>query len=219
MVKPARSRRSKERRVAGRHHEDVDAVVRRTLDRRVSGEERPDGELTVQLLPHHLAAGVLTLAVGDETEVAPAIYACGRLPALSDSETWTVDEFGCFAGRGEVITAPLTGDEHSCHVDVLDVAGRLFPLNWAASEPAEGRLWIEGALYLEPELAAGTEHGEAVALCRRRFRVCELRRYRRTTYRPVDPVRLETVPVPDRVTEEAIYVADLRLADTAVPEG
>ncbi|GLZ45847.1 hypothetical protein Acsp06_20320 [Actinomycetospora sp. NBRC 106375] len=218
MVKPARSRRSKERTVAGRHHEDVDAVVRRTLGRRALREEHPDGELTVQLLPHHLAAGALTLAVGDETEVAPAIYAGGHLPALSDRQAWTVDEFGCFDGRGEVITAPVSAQECSCHVDVFDVAGRLFPLNWAASEPVDGRLWIEGALYLEPELAVGTEHGEAVALCRRRYRVREMRRYRRTTYRPVDPVRLETVPAPDRVTDEAIYVADLRLLDATVPE-
>ncbi|MHC1558126.1 hypothetical protein ACR9E3_04175 [Actinomycetospora sp. C-140] len=204
--------------MAGRHHEDVDAVVRRTLGRPALREERPEGELTVQLLPHHLAAGALTLSVGDETEVAPAIYSGGHLPALSDRQTWSVDEFGCFDGRGEVITAPVSVDECSCHVDVLDVAGRLFPLNWAASEPTDGRVWIEGALYLEPELAAGTEHGEAVALCRRNYRVRAMRRYRRTTYRPVDPVRLETVPAPDRVTDEAIYVADLRLVDTTVPE-
>ena len=218
MVKPARARRGKERTVAGRHHEDIDDVVRRTMGRRAVREERWDGEVTVQLLPHDLAAAALpALAVGDDLEVAPAIYAAGYLPALSDGETWKVDEFGCFDGRGGVITARLSGEACSSQVDVLDVAGRLFPLNWAASEPADGRLWVEGALYLDPELAAGTEHGEAVALCRRRYRVREIRRYRRTTYRPADPVRLDVVPGPGEVTDEAIYVADLRLVEDAVP--
>lgn len=218
MVKPARARRGKERAVAGRHHEDVDDAVRRTMGRRARRVERWDGEVTVQLLAHDLAAAALpALAVGDDLEVAPAIYAAGHLPALSDRETWKVDEFGCFDGRGGVITASLGREEFACRVDVLDVAGRLFPLNWAASEPADGPLWVEGALYLDPELAVGTEHGEAVALCRRHYRVREIRRYRRTTYRPADPVRLDVVPGPGEVTDAAMYVADLRLVDEAVP--
>ena len=217
MVKPARARRGKERRVAGRHQEDRDEFVRRTLGRRALREERWDGELTVQLLPQHLAAGALAMAVGQELEVAPAIYTAGHLPALSDTETWKVDELGCFDGRGAVIAAPVSGDGCTCRVDVLDVAGRLFPVNWAGSEPADGRLWVEGALYLDPELSAGTEHGEAVALCRRRYRVREIRRYLRTTHRPVEPVRLDAVPEPDEVTDDAFYVADLRLVDDGVP--
>ncbi|MEJ2888886.1 hypothetical protein [Actinomycetospora aeridis] len=218
MAKPARTRRSRERTVAGRHHEDKDEFVRRTLGRRALREERLDGELTVQLLPHHLAAGELsTIVVGREIEVAPAIYTSGYLPALSEGETWKVDEFGCFDARGGVIAAPVAAEECRCRVDVLDVDGRLFPVNWAASDPGEGRLWVEGALYLDPELAAGTEHGEAVALCRRRYRVREIRRYRRTTYRPEDPVRLDAVPAPDEVTDAAIYVADLQLVDDASP--
>lgn len=218
MAKPARTRKGKERTVAGRHHEGSDDVVRRTLGRRMLREERRDGEVTVQLLPHHLAAGELSMiVVGRELEVAPAIYSSGHLPALSETETWKVDEFGCFDGRGAVIAAPLEAESCRRHVDVLDVDGRLFPVNWAASEPGGGRLWVEGALYLDPELAAGTEHGEAVALCRRRYRVREIRRYRRTTYRPTDPVRLESVPVPDAVTDDAVYVADLLLVDDVSP--
>ena len=218
MAKPARARRSKDRTVAGRHHEDSGDFVRRTLGRRALCEERWDGEVTVQLLPHHLAAGELSaIVVGSEVDVAPAIYAAGYLPALSESETWKVDELGCFDGRGALITAPLDNDLCSCRVDVLDVDGRLFPVNWAGAEPGEGRLWIEGALYLEPELAAGTDHGEAVALCRRRYRVREIRRYRRTTHRPADPVRLDSTPRPDEVTDDAIYVADLRLVDDVPP--
>lgn len=218
MAKPARARRGKDRTVAGRHHEQGDEFVRRTLGRRALREERSDGELTVQLLPHHLAAGELsTVVVGGEIEVAPAIYAAGHLPALSDGEMWEVDEFGCFDARGSVIAAPVAASMCPCRVDVLDVDGRLFPLNWAAAEPGDGRLWVEGALYLDPELAAGTEHGEAVALCRRHYRVREIRQYRRTTYRPADPRRLDTVPRPAAVTDEAVYVADLRLVDDASP--
>lgn len=218
MVKPARTRKGKDRTVAGRHHEGSDDFVRRTLGRRALREERWDGEVTVQLLPHHLAAGELsTIVVGREVEVAPAIYSAGHLPALSERETWKVDEFGCFDGRGSLIAAPIEPEACACFVDVLDVDGRLFPVNWAASEPGEGRLWLEGALYLDPELAAGTEHGEAVALCRRRYRVREIRRYRRTTHRPVDPVRLDAVPRPDEVTDDAVYVADLRLVDDVAP--
>lgn len=199
MAKPARARRNKERTVAGR---------------RALREPRWDGEVTVQLLPHILAAGELReIVVGREVEVAPAIYTAGFLPALSEHETWKVDEFGCFDGHGSLLTAPLETDRCSCHVDVLDVDGRLFPINWAMAEPGEGRVWVEGALYLDPELAAGTEHGEAVALCRRRYLVREIRRYRRTPYRPADPVRLDAVPRPDEVTDEAVYVADLRLVD------
>jgi hypothetical protein len=212
MVKPARARRGKERTVAGRHREDVEGALR-PIPRR-----RPDGEVTVQLLPHYLAAGALPgLVVGAELDVAPAIYASDHLPALADRETWWVDEYGCFGGRGEVLTVPLDEEECSCRVDVLDVAGRLFPLNWAGSLPAEGRLWVEGALYLEPELAAGTAHGEAVALCRRRYRVRELRRYRRTGHRPGGPVRIDGAPAPHEVSEDAVYVADLRLVDDAAP--
>ncbi|GAA4885044.1 hypothetical protein [Actinomycetospora straminea] len=218
MAKPARARRGKDRTVAGRHHEQGDDFVRRTLGRRALREERWDGELTVQLLPHHLAAGELSMVVvAREIEVAPAIYAAGHLPTLSDGEVWKVDEFGCFDARGAVLAAPVAGASSTCRVDVLDVDGRLFPLNWAGAEPADGRLWVEGALYLDPELAAGTEHGEAVALCRRRYRVREIRQYRRTTYRPADPRRLEAVPLPSAVTDEAVYVADLQLVDDTAP--
>jgi len=43
--------------------------------------------------------------------------------------------------------------------------------------------------------------------------VREIRRYLRTAYRPAAPVRLDAVPEPDEVTDDAMYVADLRLVD------
>jgi hypothetical protein len=216
MVKPARTRRDRVRTVAGRRSEDVDELVRRSLPRPPAREERSDGALTVQLLPHYLAAGSLpAVGVGDEVELAPAIYADAHLPAVSGRDRCTVDEFGCADARGTIVAAPLEPGACDCVVDVLDVGGRLFPLNWAATLPASGRLWVEGALYWAPEVDAGTPHGEAIALCRRRFRVREVRRYVRTAHVPRSPVRLDALPDPDEVGEDAVYVADLRPLDDA----
>ena len=216
MAKPARARRDRLRTVAGRRHEDVDELVRRSFPQPPAREERGDGGLTVQLLPHYLAAGSLpAFRVGDEVELAPAIYADVHLPAVAGRDRWTVDELGCTDARGTVVTAPLEPGGCDCGVDVLDVDGRLFPLNWAGTSPTSGRLWVEGALYWAPELDAGTPHGEAVTLCRRRFRVREVRRYVRTGHVPRSPVCLDGLPDPDEVVEHAVYVADLRVLDDA----
>jgi hypothetical protein len=58
-------------------------------------------------------------------------------------------------------------------------------------------------------LEAGSEHGDAVALCRRPFRVAALRRYRRMRDRPVGPVALSRVPTPAEVSDDELYVVDL----------
>jgi hypothetical protein len=214
MAKPARTRRDRVRTVAGRRHEDVDELVGRSMPLPPGREERSDGGLTVQLLPHYLAAGSLpAFRVGDEVELAPAIYADAHLPAVSGRDRCTVDEFGCADARGTIVAAPLEPGACDCVVDVLDVGGRLFPLNWAGTRPASGRLWVEGALYWEPELDAGTPHGDAVTLCRRRFRVREVRRYVRTAPVPHSPVSLAGLPDPDEVSDDAVYVADLRALD------
>jgi hypothetical protein len=129
-----------------------------------------------------------------------------------------------------MLAARLDPEGCSCWVDVLDVEGRLVPLNPAAAllaaggsqddllgDPGPGgdaeRVRVEGALYLDPELGPGTPHGSAVALCRRAYRVEALRRYRRTAGTPVDPVGLATVPLPAAVSEDAVYVADLAAVD------
>ena len=97
----------------------------------------------------------------------------------------------------------------------------MVPANWAGTDPPEGDgpLHVEGSLYLDPMLEPGSDHGEAVALCRRRFRVSALRRYRRTADRPVGPVALGRVPAPAEVTEDAVYVADLVLEREERPAG
>ena len=139
-------------------------------------------------------------------EVVPAVYAgvlheTGPFHGSVPPAHWSVDEFGCVDARGQVTAVPLdpaTGC--SCRIDVLDAAGWLVPVNWAATEPPEGDgpLHVEGSLYLDPMLDAGTGHGEAVALCRRRFRVAAVRRYRRTAYRPTGPRPPPAVPRPGR---------------------
>lgn len=217
MVGPVRRRRA----VAGRRHpERADAVPAVPAAARRGRE----GAVTVQLLPSFLAAGAVpAFALGDELEVAPAIYAAGHLPAVAGRDRWWVDEWGCFDGRGSLVTAPLA-PQCDCRVDVLDVGGRLFPVNWAGTEPApstSGRLWVEGGLYLEPELARDDEHGPdggsagvggAVALCRRRYRVREIRRYERDL-QPSAPTLLTALPDPDDASDVHIHVADLTLID------
>jgi hypothetical protein len=179
---------------------------------------RAPGALTVQLLPHLLAAGELPRArVGEALEVVPAVYAgvlheAGPFHGSSAPDHWSVDEFGCLDARGTVTAVALDpAGGCTCRIDVLDAAGWLVPVNWAGTEPPEGDgpLHVEGSLYLDPMLDAGSAHGEAVALCRRRFRVAALRRYRRTADRPVGPVALGRVPGPGEATEDAVYVADL----------
>ncbi|NMO91908.1 hypothetical protein [Actinomycetospora sp. TBRC 11914] len=179
---------------------------------------RVPGALPVQLLPHLLAAGDLPRArVGDVLEVVPAVYAgvlhpAGPFHGATAPDFWSVDEFGCLDARGTVTAVALDpAGGCTCRIDVLDAAGWLVPVNWAATEPPEGDgpLHVEGSLYLDPVLHAGSPHGEAVALCRRRFRVAALRRYRRTAGRPVRPVALDRVPSPAEASEAAVYIADL----------
>lgn len=194
---------------------------RRRARRAPAGRRAParaPGVVTVQLLPHLLAAGELPrVRVGEVLEVVPAIYAgvlhhAGPFHGSSAPDHWSLDEFGCLDARGTVTAIPLDpGGGCTCRIDVLDAAGWLVPVNWAGTEPPEGDgpLHVEGSLYLDPMLDAGSAHGEAVALCRRRFRIAALRRYRRTTDRPVAPVALGRVPNPSEVSEDAVYVADL----------
>lgn len=195
--------------------------TRRTRRAPVSGRRAPmraPGTLTVQLLPHLLAAEALPRArVGDVLEVVPAIYAgvlhdAGAFHGAPPPAHWSVDEYGCLDARGSVTAVALDpASGCSCRIDVLDAAGWLVPVNWAATEPPEGDgpLHVEGSLYLDPMLEPGSAHGEAVALCRRRFRVAALRRYRRTAERPLGPVPLARFPAPAEVSEDAVYVADL----------
>ncbi|MDL5155369.1 hypothetical protein [Actinomycetospora termitidis] len=179
---------------------------------------RTSGATAVQLLPHLLAAGELGRPrVGDTLEVAPAIYAGVVHPDATHHGTrptdhWSVDEFGCVDARGTLTTIHLDpAGGCTCRIEVLDAGGWLAPVNWAAAQPPEGDspVHLDGSLYLDPVLEPGTEHGDAVALCRRPFRLAAVRRYRRTLDVPVAPVPLPRFPAPAEVTEDAVYIADL----------
>lgn len=182
--------------------------------RRPSGVRagRDPGALTVQLLPGHLAADELPPAmVGDELEASPVIYADDHRPTPSNDDRWQIDEVGGLAVRGAILSPIVpVGPGDPVRPDVLEVAGRLHPVNWAASGvPTGNRIDLEGALYLDPEVHAGRGAGESVVLCRRWYRVQAIRRYQRTDAGPRAPVALHAVPEPADVSASAVYVADL----------
>jgi hypothetical protein len=167
----------------------------------------PSGELVVQLPPPFLEGGSLPrLAVGEELEVAPALFVAVVAPGGSGPPGWSVDELGIVEASGTVLTSlPAAGEPGS--VSVLDAGGRLFPLFWSTTPPVQGPVEIGGALYLDPELAPGTEHGEVVALCRERFRVTALFRSPRGGWSPGPPVGIPEVPDPPPA--DAVVVARL----------
>jgi hypothetical protein len=172
--------------------------------------ERPDGELAVQLPPPFLESGSLPrLVVGEEIEVAPAIFVAAVTPPWPGSKGWEVDDLGIVDAVGTVLTSLPAGTDDAAAgpVSVLDAGGRLFPLYWSTTPPVEGRTAIGGALYLDPDLAAGTEHGEVVALCRERYRVTALLRAPRGGWAPGPPVEIPAVPDPPPA--DAVLVARL----------
>lgn len=175
---------------------------------RLTGDR--DAELAVQLPPPFLESGSLPrLVVGEEIEVAPAIFVAAVSPSPPGPEGWTVDELGIVDAVGTVLTSLPGGsdDGGTGPVSVLDAGGRLFPLYWSTTPPVEGRTGIGGALYLDPDLAAGTEHGEVVGLCRERYRVTALLRAPRGGWSPGPPVEIPAVP--DPAPTDAVLVARL----------
>jgi hypothetical protein len=172
--------------------------------------ERPDDELVVQLPPPFLESGSLPrLVVGEEIEVAPAIFVAAVTPSPAGRDGWVVDELGIVDAVGSVLTSLPAGadDAPGGPVSVLDTGAGLFPLYWSTAPPVEGRTGIGGALYLDPDLAAGTEHGEVVALCRERYRVTALLRAPRGGWSPGPPVAIPAVP--DPAPADAVIVARL----------
>ncbi|MFC5062446.1 hypothetical protein [Actinomycetospora atypica] len=168
---------------------------------------RPGSELAVQLPRTFLdGRGLLRFAVGDEIEVAPALFVSEYLPT-SGADGWTHDEIGIVRAQGSVLTSIGEDTTGIGPVSVLDADGRLFPLFWASTPPGEGHVAIGGALYLDPDLAPGTELGELVALCRERYRVTSIRVSSRLTWQPGPPVELSAVP--EDVPPDTVLVAGL----------
>jgi hypothetical protein len=166
-------------------------------------------ELTVQLPPPFLESGALPrLLVGEELDAAPAIFVAAVTHGVPGASGWSVDEIGLVDAIGTVLTSLPGGDDAGSPVSVLDAGGRLFPLYWSTTPPLEGRTGIAGALYLDPDLAPGTEHGEVVALCRERYRVTALLRANRNGWAPSPPVEIPAVP--DPLPTDAVLLARLR---------
>jgi hypothetical protein len=174
--------------------------------------DHPEEELVVQLPPPFLESGALPrLVAGEEIEAAPAIFVASVTTSVPGPSGWTVDELGLVDAIGTVLTSLPGGagpaDASVSPVSVLDAGGRLFPLFWSTTPPVEGRTGIGGALYLDPDLAPGTEHGEVVALCRERYRVTALLRASRNGWAPTPPVEIPAVPDPPPA--DAVLVARL----------
>lgn len=176
--------------------------------RRALPTARPPGaELTVQLPRTFLdGRGLLRFAVGDEIEVAPALFVSEYLPAVGP-DGWSHDEIGIVRAQGTVLTSAAEDTTGLGPVSVLDAGGRLFPLFWASTPPGEGHVALGGALYLDPDLAPGTELGELVALCRERYRVTSIRVSSRLTWQPGPAVELSEVP--EDVPPDTVLVAGL----------
>ncbi|MEJ2869158.1 hypothetical protein WCD74_15395 [Actinomycetospora sp. OC33-EN08] len=194
---PRRPRRRPVR-VAGQRQRPEQVVTRHT---------RTD-ELAVQLPRTFLDDPDLRgLAPGDEIDVAPALFVAERLPAGPGVDGWAHDDLGLVSARGTVLTAIPTSGGGPQPVSVLDAGERLFPLFWSTVPPTEGPVALAGALYLDPDLAPGTELGEQVALCRERYRVTGLRLSSRLSWRP-GPVR-QLTEVPPDVDEDLVLVVGL----------
>jgi hypothetical protein len=164
-------------------------------------------ELAVQLPGTFLDDPELaSLVPGAEIEAAPALFVAEMLPAGPGPDGWTHDDLGLVRAQGTVLTAPPSGED-PVPVSVLDAGERLFPLFWSTTPPRTGRTAVAGALYLDPDLAPGTGHGEQVALCRERYRVTAIRLSSRLSWRPEPPRHLDGVP--EHVDEGLVLVVGL----------
>lgn len=212
MRRPAGRPRRRPVRVAG----DLERTERRRWEAALAAAREAErltddaeDELAVQLPAPFLGSGALPrLVVGEELDVAPAIFVAAMTPALPGASGWSVDDIGIVDAVGTVLTSLPGGPDPASPVSVLDAGGRLFPLFWSTTPPVEGRTGIGGALYLDPDLAPGTELGEVVALCRRRYRVTALLQATRNGWAPSPPVEIPAVP--DEPPDDAVLVARLR---------
>ncbi|MDL5158678.1 hypothetical protein [Actinomycetospora termitidis] len=161
---------------------------------RAAARHTRDDELAVQLPSTFLDDPELQgLVPGAEIDVAPALFVAETSPPDGGPAGWRHDELGLVHARGTVLTAtPASGGPPP--VSVLDTGERLFPLFWSTTQPVEGPVTVGGALYLDPDLAAGSALGEQVALCRERYRVTGLRVSPRLSWRPGPGLRLTEVP-------------------------
>jgi hypothetical protein len=167
-----------------------------------------DRTMAVQLADPFLSDGRLpTMAVGQVLELAPTFWMARYRPAAGEDDAWWCGPLGTACARGPLVTPdPRTG----LQVFLLEVAGRLFPLNWTNTEPfLADIIEPEGGLYLDPKLDEDGLLGPTGDWCRRPYRVTDVRRYRRIGGVPRDPVSLERTPTPGDLRPGESVVVDL----------
>jgi hypothetical protein len=159
--------------------------------------------ITVQLPDPFVSDGRLPqLAVGELHELAPVLWMSCYSPAEKSDPAWWGGSLGTVAAVGSLVPPDPRSD---LQVFLLDVAGRLFPLNWPNPEPfAAAIIDVDGGLYLDPMLAEGGLLGPSGDWCRRPYRVTDIRRYRRVAGVPRDPVSLERTPTDLRSGESLV---------------
>ena len=167
-----------------------------------------DHAITVQLADPYLSDGRLPpMAIGEVLELAPTFWMARYRPAAGEDAAWWCGPLGTACARGPLVPPdPRTG----LQVFLLDVAGRLFPLNWTNTEPfLADTIEPEGGLYLDPRLDEGGLLAPTGDWCRRPYRVTDIRRYRRIAGVPRVPVSLECTPPLGELRPGESLVVDL----------
>lgn len=167
-----------------------------------------DRTMTVQLPDPFLSEGRLPpMAVGEVLELAPVLWMERYSPAEGEDAAWWCGPLGTVCARGDLVPPDPRSDLPTF---LLDVGGRLFPLNWTNPEAfLAPTIEADGGLYLDPRLDQGGVLTAAGAWCRRPYRVTDVRRYRKTGGVPRRPVSLECVPDPGELRPGERLVVDL----------
>ncbi|MEJ2888844.1 hypothetical protein [Actinomycetospora aeridis] len=153
-----------------------------------------DGQtMTVQLPDPFVSDGRLPqMAVGEVHELAPVLWMSCYSPADVEESAWWCGALGTVAAVGSLVPPDPRSD---LQVFLVDVAGRLFPLNWTNPEPfIADTIDLDGGLYLDPKLAEEGLLGASGDWCRRPYRVTDIRSYRRTAGVPRNPTSLSCTP-------------------------
>lgn len=167
-----------------------------------------DRTITVQLADPFRSEGRLpAMAVGEVLELAPVLWMGRYSPAEGADAAWWCGPLGTVCARGDLVPPDQRSDLQTF---LLDVGGRLFPLNWTNPEAfLASTIEADGGLYLDPRLDDGGLLAATGSWCRRPYRVTDVRRYRRIGGVPRRPVSLDRVPDPEELRPGESLVVDL----------
>lgn len=152
------------------------------------------------------------LAVGEVHELAPVLWMSCYSPAEKPDPAWWVGPLGTVAAVGSLVPPDPRSD---LQVFLLEVAGRLFPLNWTNPEPfIADTIDVDGGLYLDPKLGEGGLFGPSGDWCRRPYRVIDIRSYGRVAGVPRNPTPLTRTPAALRPRQSLVVdLADPEVSD------